>query len=71
MKRILQIFGIFAFLGSVAVGLYYFVFRQTRRPQVELYFDDGSMLALPANSTEAAPFMNVAREVLAANPVLA
>ena len=31
-----------------------------RKPQVELYFDDGSMLAMPGDAAEAAPFMAVA-----------
>lgn len=69
MKRVLKIFGILAFLGSIGAGIYYFFFRNAHKPQVELYFDDGSMLSLDSRSDEAAPFMSVAREILAANPI--
>ena len=40
-----------------------------RKPQVEMYFDDGSMLAMPGDAAEAAPFMAVADEVLKSNPI--
>ena len=56
-------------VGSLAAGAYYFFFMRSRKPQVELYFDDGSMLPMPGNTREAAPFLNVAAEILAANPV--
>jgi hypothetical protein len=69
MKRLLQIFGALAVLGSMLAGVYYFLLRRPRRPQVELYFDDGSMLALQGNEAGAAPFLSVAREILAANPI--
>ena len=36
-------------------GAYYFFFVRSRNPQVELYFDDGSMLAFPGNTGEAEP----------------
>jgi len=68
-KRGLQAFGLLALLGSVAGGVYYFLFMRSRKPQVELYFDDGSMLALPGDSAEAQAFMNVAGDVLRTNPV--
>ena len=57
MKRVLKVFGIFALLASVAAGAYYFFFVRARNPQVELYFDDGSMLAFPGNTDEAEPFV--------------
>ena len=69
MKRFLKIFGIFALVGSVAAGLYYFLFVRSRNPQVELYFDDGSMLAFPGNTGEAAPFLAAANEILTQSPL--
>ncbi|MCL5735480.1 MAG: hypothetical protein M1274_07805 [Actinobacteria bacterium] len=69
MKRILKLFGVFALLGSLVAGAYYFLVMRSRKPQVELYFDDGSMLAMQGNAAEAAPFISVAREILAANPI--
>ena len=68
MKRLMRFFGALALLGSAAAGAYYFFFRSSHKPQVELYFDDGSMLAMPGNSDDAAPFVMVAQEVLAAHP---
>jgi len=69
MKRVLKIFGALTLVGSLGAGAYYFFFMRTRKPQVELYFDDGSMLALPGSSAEAAPFMAIAGEVLSASPI--
>jgi hypothetical protein len=69
MKRVLKIFGIFAALGSVGAGVYYFLFVRSRNPQVELYFDDGSMLAFPGNTADAAAFIAAASEILAQNPL--
>jgi len=69
MKRLLKIFGILTVFGSLAAGGYYFLFMRGRKPQVELYFDDGSMLALPGKTAEAEPFMKAAAEILSANPV--
>jgi hypothetical protein len=69
MKRVLKLFGALTILGSVAAGVYYFFFMRSRKPQVELYFDDGSMLAMQGNAAEAAPFVSVAQEILAANPI--
>jgi hypothetical protein len=69
MKRLFKIFGVFALIGSVVAGAYYFLFVRSRSPQVELYFDDGSMLAFPGNTDEAAPFIAAATEILANNPL--
>lgn len=69
MRRFLKIFGILTFLGSLAAGAYLVVRSRSRRPQIELYFDDGSMLALPGNAPEAAPFVAHAAEILKASPV--
>ena len=69
MKRVVKIFGVFAILGSMAAGIYYFLFVRARNPQVELYFDDGSMLAFPGNTPDAAPFITAASEILAQNPL--
>ncbi len=69
MKRLFKIFGVFALIGSVVAGAYYFLFVRSRSPQVELYFDDGSMLAFPGNTDEAAPFIAAATEILAHNPL--
>lgn len=69
MKRFLKIFGLFALLGSMGAGIYYFLFVRSRNPQVELYFDDGSMLAFPGNTNDAAPFIAAANEILTQSPV--
>ena len=69
MKPVVKALGIVTLLGSMAAGGYYFLVVRPRKPQVELYFDDGSMLAMPGNTGEAEPFMAVAAEILAANPV--
>jgi hypothetical protein len=69
MKRVLKIFGIFALIGSIIAGAYYFLFVRSRSPQVELYFDDGSMLAFPGNTDEAAPYIAAATEILAQSPL--
>jgi hypothetical protein len=69
MKRVLKIFGALVALGSMAGAAYYFLVMRSRKPQVELYFDDGSMLAMQGSAAEAAPFVDVAKEVLAANPL--
>ena len=42
---------------------------RSRSPQVELYFDDGSMLAFPGNTEEAAPFVAAASEILTHSPL--
>jgi hypothetical protein len=69
MKRFFKFFGIFALVGSVIAGTYYFLFVRSRNPQVELYFDDGSMLAFPGNTDEAAPFIAAASDILAQSPI--
>lgn len=69
MKRLMKVFGILTLLGSMGAGVYYFLFMRSRKPQVELYFDDGSMLALQGNTPEAEPFVKVAQDILAAHPV--
>jgi hypothetical protein len=69
MKKILKLFGVLTLLGSIAAGGYFFLRFRSRRPQVELYFDDGSMLALPGSASEATPFIVAASEILEASPV--
>ena len=69
MKRLFKIFGIFALIGSIIAGAYYFLFVRSRSPQVELYFDDGSMLAFPGNTAEATPFVAAAAEILTHSPL--
>jgi hypothetical protein len=69
MKRAAKAVGIVTLAGSMAAGAYYFLVMRPRKPQVELYFDDGSMLAMPGNAAEAEPFVQVAQEILAAHPV--
>jgi hypothetical protein len=69
VKPVLKVFGLVTLLGSLAGGVYYFLFVRTRKPQVEMYFDDGSMLSMPGDAAEAAPFLAVAAEVLSSNPV--
>ena len=68
-KKVFTIFGALTLAGSLAAGVYYFIFMRGRKPQVELYFDDGSMVALPADTVEAAPFVAVANEVLKSVPL--
>lgn len=69
IKPVFKIFGLLTLVGSLAAGVYYFLFIRSHKPQVEMYFDDGSMLAMPGDTGEAAPFMSVAAEVLKTNPV--
>jgi hypothetical protein len=69
MKRLLKVFGVLSVLGSLAAAAYYFLVMRTSKPQVELYFDDGSMLALPGSAAEAQPFMQVAGEILSTSPI--
>lgn len=69
MKRFMKIFGILTVLASTAAGVYYVLFMRARKPQVELYFDDGSMLAMPGNAAEAEPFVKLAEEILASQPL--
>jgi hypothetical protein len=54
MKRLFKIFGIFALIGSIVAGAYYFLFVRSRGPQVELD-DDGSMLAFRQAQTKRLP----------------
>jgi hypothetical protein len=69
MKPVFKLFGALTLVGSLAAGAYYFLFMRSRQPQVEMYFDDGSMLAMPGDTAEAASFMEVASEVLKSNPI--
>jgi hypothetical protein len=69
IKPIFKVFGVVTLLGSLVAGAYYFLFVRTRKPQVEMYFDDGSMLSMPGDTTEAEPFLTLAAEVLSGNPV--
>ena len=69
IRPLFKIFGVVTLLGSLAAGVYYFLFVRSRQPQVEMYFDDGSMLSMPGEAEEASPFMAVAAEVLKNNPV--
>jgi hypothetical protein len=69
MKRLFKMFGVLTVLGSLGAGAYYFLFMRGHKPQVELYFDDGSMLAMPGKAVEAEPFVKAAAEVLRANPI--
>jgi hypothetical protein len=69
IRPLFKVFGALTVVGSLAAGAYYFLFVRKRQPQVEMYFDDGSMLAIPGETAEAAPFMTVASEVLKSNPI--
>ncbi len=69
MKPAFKLFGAVTLVGSLAAGAYYFVFMRGRQPQVEMYFDDGSMLAMPGETAEAVPFMNLANEILKTVPI--
>ena len=69
VKPIFKIFGLVTVIGSLAAGVYYFLFVRSHKPQVEMYFDDGSMLAMPGDAPEASKFLSLAAEVLSGNPV--
>jgi hypothetical protein len=69
IKPVFKVFGLVTLLGSLVGGVYYFLFVRTHKPQVEMYFDDGSMLSMPGDAPEAAPFLSAAAEVLTGNPV--
>jgi len=69
VKRIFKWFGFLSVIGSAAAGVYYYFFMRQSKPQVELYFRDGSMLALPSSAPEATPFIQLADEVLTKSPV--
>jgi hypothetical protein len=64
IKPVYKIFGVVTLLGSLVAGVYYFLFVRSHKPQVEIYFDDGSMLAMPGESDEATPFLALARRIL-------
>ncbi|HZK49740.1 MAG TPA: hypothetical protein VFD74_09110 [Thermoleophilia bacterium] len=70
MKKLLKFFGFVSILGSAAVGVYYFFFMRKKKPSVELYFDDGSMLAFDESASEAGEFLALADDVLALSPVI-
>ncbi len=71
MKRLFSFF-VFLLLAATVVGVgYYYFFLRQQKPQVELYFDDGSMLALQASAPEATGFVGIAEEILAKSPVIA
>jgi hypothetical protein len=69
IKPVFKVFGVLTLAGSLVAGVYYFLFVRSRQPQVEMYFDDGSMLSMPGDADEASPFMAVAAEVLKNNAV--
>lgn len=69
MKPAFKLFGAVTLVGSLAAGAYYYLFMRGRHPQVEMYFDDGSMLAMPGDAPEATPFVAIANEVLKALPI--
>lgn len=70
MKKILRFFGFLTVVASAAAGAYYWFAMRQKKPQVELYFDDGSMVALQGDESEAASFLNVADAILASSPVI-
>ena len=69
-KPFFKIFGALTVVGSLIAGVYYFLFVRTRKPQVEMYFDDGSMVAIPGDAEEATVFLEAAEKILADNPVV-
>jgi hypothetical protein len=71
MKTLTKVLAIVAGAAALAGGVYYYFFMREKKPQVELYFDDGSMLALPGSAPEAAEFLDVAEEILSSIPVSA
>jgi hypothetical protein len=69
MRKLLKIFGFLSVIGSAIAGIYYFFFMRKKKPLVELYFDDGTMLALDESAPESAEFLTLADDVLAMSPV--
>ena len=52
-------------LAALVTGALVLVRRRGRaREQVDLYFEDGSMVSLPADAPAAAPLVPLAREML-------
>jgi hypothetical protein len=70
MKKLLKTLFILAAFAAAGCAVYYYFFMRQKKPQVELYFDDGSMLAFPGNSADAAPFVEAADEILLKSPVV-
>jgi hypothetical protein len=70
MKRLFKFFAFLSLIASAAAGVYYYFFMRRSKPQVELYFEDGSMLAFPGSSPDATAFVQVADEILAKSPVM-
>ena len=70
MKRLLKVFGFISVVGSAAAAVYYFFFMRTKKPLVELYFEDGAMLAFDESAEGAAEFLALADDVLAMSPVV-
>lgn len=70
MKKLFKFFGFLSVLGSAAACVYYFFFMRKKKPSVELYFDDGSMLAFDESAPEAREFLALADDVLAMSPVI-
>jgi hypothetical protein len=70
MKKLLMLFVALAAIAAAAGGAYYYFFMRQKKPQVELYFDDGSMLAFPGDSPDSAAFVGAADDVLLKSPVL-
>ena len=69
MKGLMKFFVFLFAVAAAAAGVYYYFFMRQKKPQIELYFDDGSMLALQGDAPEATPFLGIADEVLAKSPV--
>ena len=70
MKFLFKSFLFLIAVAAAAGGAYYYFFMRQQKPQVELYFDDGSMLALQGDAPEATAFLGIADEVLAKSPVV-
>jgi len=66
MKKILKFFGFLTVVASAAAGAYYWFAMRQKKPQVELYFDDGSMMSFVEGSPEAEKLLPVAQDVLSA-----
>lgn len=70
MKKVLKLFGFLTVVASAAAGAYYWFAMRQKKPQVELYFDDGSMVALQGDAADATPFLTLADDILASSPVV-
>lgn len=67
--KTLRLLGLMLLLAAGGAVAYYYFFMRQKKPQVEIYYDDGSMVAFQGSSPEAGPFLDIAQTILAESPV--